>query len=452
MGPEIGTFPPARPLRRVNQVSKGPFQRISVIRASALTSNGRMPDDAASAPQPSGSGGARVSAQGGAKLSGDTAPKSKSDQYFKCTKTLALGYTEKGYLMKAQREAEAARCSTPPPPPFPGPTPPPHSASQPPPPPPSTCRGVDRNQPELKIESDPFEALGIDYKVMEEAGSVRVRQHVNPLENRFQTPTENIDWGTMFEDPTRPLCIDIGCGSGRYVLLLGKRWEGHNCIGLEIRRQLVDRANKWSELIGLGPRVRFLFTNATISMKTIFESYPGPIELVSVQFPDPHFKKKHRKRRTVQANTARDIVSLLAPGGRVFLQSDVEEIAIDMRDQFESLSDGRLELGPEHASSKTFPANQAAYYEEKRVEVLREEMERTAPKKKQKTDKPPQPGPSLVPEPTFHSEWAGSGWLLENPLGVPTEREVYTNQTGAFGGVAHRVILVKKKPAEPSAN
>lgn len=51
----------------------------------------------------------------------------------------------------------------------------------------------------------------------------------------------------------------------------------------------------------------------------------------------------------------------------------------------------------------------------------------------------------LVPEETYVSKWAEAGWLLENPLGVPTEREVYTLQSGAFGGVAHRVLLRKTK-------
>ena len=39
----------------------------------------------------------------------------------------------------------------------------------------------------------------------------------------------------------------------------------------------------------------------------------------------------------LQENTVRDIADILSEGGQVFLQSDVEEIAVDMRDQFEQL-------------------------------------------------------------------------------------------------------------------
>lgn len=44
----------------------------------------------------------------------------------------------------------------------------------------------------------------------------------------------------------------------------------------------------------------------------------------------------------------------------------------------------------------------------------------------------------------FQSTWASQGWLKENPVGAPTEREVYTLTTGAFGGNAFRILLVRK--------
>lgn len=43
------------------------------------------------------------------------------------------------------------------------------------------------------LKEDPFAELGMDWRVLEEAGAVRVRQHVNPLESRFQKPAGD-DW------------------------------------------------------------------------------------------------------------------------------------------------------------------------------------------------------------------------------------------------------------------
>jgi hypothetical protein len=44
-------------------------------------------------------------------------------------------------------------------------------------------------------------------------------------------------------------------------------------------------------------------------------------------------------------------------------------------------------------------------------------------------------------EEPFVSSWAAGGWLVDNPLGVPTEREHYVQ---AHGGKVFRVLLVKQ--------
>eukprot|EP00878_Enallax_costatus_P028478 GHUV01030762.1.p1 GENE.GHUV01030762.1~~GHUV01030762.1.p1 ORF type:complete len:121 (+),score=27.49 GHUV01030762.1:145-507(+) len=73
-------------------------------------------------------------------------------------------------------------------------------------------------------------------------GKVRIRQHVNPLESRFQQPTAAPDWSAIYSNPQLPLFVDMGCGPGRFLLLLCKRHrqlqQPINCLGLEIRQQV----------------------------------------------------------------------------------------------------------------------------------------------------------------------------------------------------------------------
>jgi tRNA G46 methylase TrmB len=47
----------------------------------------------------------------------------------------------------------------------------------------------------------------------------------------------------------------------------------------------------------------------------LLQDYPGPIAALSAQFPDPHFKKRHRKRRMVQPSVVQVARDLLVPGG-----------------------------------------------------------------------------------------------------------------------------------------
>ncbi len=65
--------------------------------------------------------------------------------------------------------------------------------------------------------------------------SRRVRHHVNPFRPDLQQP-EEVDWAAVYADPGRPLIVDIGCASGRFLLAVATQLPQHNLLGLEIRR------------------------------------------------------------------------------------------------------------------------------------------------------------------------------------------------------------------------
>eukprot|EP00878_Enallax_costatus_P039167 GHUV01044715.1.p1 GENE.GHUV01044715.1~~GHUV01044715.1.p1 ORF type:complete len:286 (+),score=54.82 GHUV01044715.1:129-986(+) len=168
------------------------------------------------------------------------------------------------------------------------------------------------------IEGSPFAELGLK-DIQDGMGKVRIRQHVNPLESRFQQPTAAPDWSAIYSNPQLPLFVDMGCGPGRFLLLLCKRHrqlqQPINCLGLEIRQQLVERANKWAQELNYDSQVHYLFTNVSVSLSGLLQDYPGPIATLSAQFPDPLFKKRHKKRRMVQQSVVQAARDLLMPGG-----------------------------------------------------------------------------------------------------------------------------------------
>ena len=131
----------------------------------------------------------------------------------------------------------------------------------------------------------------------------RFRQHVNPLARKYQMETElNKEWpndGT-FTDPSLPLHIDVGCGKGGFLLELAKlrqdtpnESEGErNYLGLEIRPSVATFAKERVGRRGLAGKLDFIGCNANVDLDRILESYTkfGEISLVSIQYPDPHFK------------------------------------------------------------------------------------------------------------------------------------------------------------------
>ncbi|MDJ0900814.1 MAG: tRNA (guanosine(46)-N7)-methyltransferase TrmB [Xenococcus sp. MO_188.B8] len=192
---------------------------------------------------------------------------------------------------------------------------------------------------------------------------VRIRQHVNPLRRKFQHQLTIPDWNEVYSDPNLPLHLDIGCARGEFLLKMAQLQPDKNFLGIEIRQALVQVANQEKEKLGL-TNLHYLFGSMNYYAETLLPSLPkNSLHFITIQFPDPWFKRKHNKRRVVQPELVKILVDYLVAGGTIFLQSDIEDIALEMRQRFA-------------------------------VNTL------------------------LV---TQHQEF----WLKENPLPVPTERELY---------------------------
>eukprot|EP00892_Ulva_mutabilis_P006208 jgi/Ulvmu1/395/UM001_0402.1 len=231
---------------------------------------------------------------------------------------------------------------------------------------------------------------------------VRVRQHVNPLKLSLQAKVGPPDWARTFVDPNKPLVADVGSGYGRFLLQMALAYPHANCLGLEIREPIIARANEWASAVELSDRVQFTLANGTVSMKSMLASYPGNVVLVCVQFPDPHFKRRHRKRHIVQPDFVQEVHDVLCDEGQLYAASDVQEVAKYMRGVF---TDSTCEWTPTVGLTALAGG----------------------------------PGDS-------GSTGAGDQgvWLAQNPLGVPTEREVHALDRDI---TIHRFLLQKQGPS-----
>jgi tRNA (guanine-N7-)-methyltransferase len=165
--------------------------------------------------------------------------------------------------------------------------------------------------------------------------AVRVRQHVNPLSQKYQQPADPPNWAEIYANPARSLYLDIGCGRGKFLIEMAQQQPEWNFLGLEIREPVVIQANRERDALGL-TNLHFMFCNANNALKLLLATYcPDRLQQASIQFPDPWFKKRHQKRRVVQPQLVNDLATYLVSSGRVLLQSDVQEVAIEMCDRFQ---------------------------------------------------------------------------------------------------------------------
>ncbi|MBI4780190.1 MAG: tRNA (guanosine(46)-N7)-methyltransferase TrmB [Oscillatoriophycideae cyanobacterium NC_groundwater_1537_Pr4_S-0.65um_50_18] len=164
---------------------------------------------------------------------------------------------------------------------------------------------------------------------------VRVRQHVNPLSQKYQQSAVPPDWAQVYSDLSLPLHLDIGCGKGVFLLKIAQQQPNWNYLGLEIREPLVLEAQLRQKELGL-TNLHYIFCNVNNSLRSLLTALPaGSLQRISIQFPDPWFKKRHQKRRVVQPDLVEELALHLAPGGLVFLQSDVKAVEEEMCDRFQ---------------------------------------------------------------------------------------------------------------------
>lgn len=165
---------------------------------------------------------------------------------------------------------------------------------------------------------------------------VRVHQHVNPLSPFYTKEPEPIDIDPVFERPELPLHIDIGCARGRFLLRMAELEKNRNFLGIEIRKPLVDEANEIAVEAEL-TNLHYHFANAMLWLGKLLEIIPKDrIDMVTIQFPDPWFKKRHAKRRMVNKELVDAVVEKLAVGGKIFVQTDIEFLADEMFNIFRS--------------------------------------------------------------------------------------------------------------------
>jgi tRNA (guanine-N7-)-methyltransferase len=157
---------------------------------------------------------------------------------------------------------------------------------------------------------------------------IRVHQHVNPLAPYFRFTPQPIDIKEVFVHAELPIHLDIGSARGKFLFEMAEIHKETNFLGVEIREPLVIEANQIKSESGL-TNLHYEFINATFSLDVFLADIP-PIQTITIQFPDPWYKKKHAKRRMVDLRLAKTVVDHLAENGRVFIQTDVEFLAGEM--------------------------------------------------------------------------------------------------------------------------
>ncbi len=181
---------------------------------------------------------------------------------------------------------------------------------------------------------------------------MRIHQHVNPLDKKYLIVPPIPNWTEVYKNLNAPLLLDLGSAAGHFLIKMAKTYTDWNFLGIEIRKPLVDRANRWREEMSL-TNLYFFFGQVQVVLRPVLESLPhGTLHYVTINFPDPWFKKRHKKRRMVNESLITTLAEFLQPGGKILVQTDVEELMVDIKSRFQSVP--ILKLSQEGMESNPF--------------------------------------------------------------------------------------------------
>ncbi len=164
--------------------------------------------------------------------------------------------------------------------------------------------------------------------VQKEALDLYSDQYVLPFSE------EELDFSQVFGNQN-PVIMEIGFGMGHSTERIASQMPLTNFVAIEV---FINGFTKLLSKVGRKEiqNIRLIRFDAVEVLQTMIKD--TSISGFHIFFPDPWPKKKHHKRRLIQAEFAQLLARKLAPGGYVYCVTDWEEYAYQMLDTFASVS------------------------------------------------------------------------------------------------------------------
>lgn len=148
-----------------------------------------------------------------------------------------------------------------------------------------------------------------------------------------------------------PLAVEIGFGNGNALVALALAKPDWNCIGVDVYRPGFGALMLACERDDIR-NVRIADDEGLAFLHRLPEA---SVQHISVFFPDPWPKKRHHKRRLVNASFASRVAACLAPNGHILLATDWPEYAQAMREALDAVPTLRGGIAPRPDIRPTTP-------------------------------------------------------------------------------------------------
>ncbi len=127
-------------------------------------------------------------------------------------------------------------------------------------------------------------------------------------------------WTEIFGDD-RPVAVEIGPGLGEFLEFVAKHQPDWNFFAVERSRARAATVRRRIDAARL-TNARVLSAPAECVLAILRDS---SVDRFYIQFPDPWWKRRHKRRRLMTPQLATQLCRVLRPGGAIEFITDVEE-------------------------------------------------------------------------------------------------------------------------------
>ena len=149
---------------------------------------------------------------------------------------------------------------------------------------------------------------------------------------QVQTLPWPVNWAEVF-DREAPLIVEIGFGSGHFLVDLAQKRPSANLLGIEISLPSIEKTERKVNAAAL-TNVRLLQSNARYVLQVLCQ--PQSVTEVYINFPDPWPKANHHHRRLINLDFLHLLATRMVVGGRLEIATDHADYAAVITDCLEA--------------------------------------------------------------------------------------------------------------------
>lgn len=150
---------------------------------------------------------------------------------------------------------------------------------------------------------------------------MRIRTLNNPFSCRQRF--EKQPWESIFPAFKQTLDVEIGVGGGDFIEYYASTHPERSIVGYEIRYRAFEHVQQRLQNAQL-TNAHVCWGHGQIGLQDMFDD--NSISKMFIFHPDPWPKNKHSNRRLINPDFLDTVYTKLAPGGLIYLATDVAEL------------------------------------------------------------------------------------------------------------------------------